>query len=247
MTCEPLKRSLAWGLALTLSALPCLANDLGQQGPVFPIGEIDMSDWIAQRLHALAKSGRLDALARQAQDRAQRYIDAPPGVALPTATESRVFAVDPSLTLIADILDPLTGRLIAKRGTTLNPFDPTTWPGRASPGHTRPDGAPPSLTLHKTLVFLNARDPRQRAWAHAVASGRPTDGRPIKWIVTGGRPAPLSNALGAPVYADQHGALARRLHLTHVPAIARQVGTHWQIQEVAVAKVHPTPPRRPQP
>ena len=148
--------SLLWAGAATHSQ----AKDFGLVAPAFPIGEIDMLEWIEHRLKQFEANGKMADLQDTFTQRVKASIQTPtPVQGLLTTTSPRTFYVDPSVTLTKDLLVPNTGQRIAKAGTRINPFDPTTWPAI--------DGQSvlPNFKLSKVLVFFDARDAKQRRFA----------------------------------------------------------------------------------
>lgn len=229
---KPLGRALKSPLFLLVAGLATTNADgknLGQVAPIFPIGEIDMLEWIDQRLKGFEASGKLADMQNEFTERALQSIENPPPVAgLTTTTDPRTFYVDPSLLLPKDIIAPITGAVIAKAGTRVNPFDSRTWP--------KVDGQEvlPQFELSKVLVFLDARDAQQRRFANEYQNTKP-----IKWVLTGGSPNKMATLLEARIYFAQQGFLTEKLNITHVPAIAYQEGTRWRIDEVNVSALLP--------
>ncbi|MEZ9620817.1 type-F conjugative transfer system protein TraW [Vibrio sp. 10N.222.55.A3] len=229
---KPLGRALKSPLFLLVAGLAttnAAGKNLGQVAPIFPIGEIDMLEWIDQRLKGFEASGQLADMQNEFTERAKQSIENPPPVAgLTTTINPRTFYVDPSITLPKDIIAPTTGAVIAKAGTRVNPFEPRTWP--------KVDGQNvlPQFELSKVLVFFDARDAQQRRFASEYQNAKP-----IKWVLTGGSPNKMATLLDARMYFAQQGHLTQSLNITHVPAIAYQEGTRWRIDEVNVSGLHP--------
>lgn len=229
---KPLGPALKFPLLLLVAGLATTSADgknLGQVAPIFPIGEIDMLEWIDQRLKGFEASGKLADLQNEFTERVKQSIENPPPVAgLTTTTDPRTFYVDPSLLLPKDIIAPTTGVVIAKAGTRVNPFDSRTWP--------KADGQEvlPHFELSKVLVFFDARDAQQRRFASEYQNAKP-----IKWVLTGGSPNQMAALLEARMYFAQQGFLTEKLKITHVPAIAYQEGTRWRIDEVNVSGLQP--------
>ncbi|MEG3223294.1 type-F conjugative transfer system protein TraW [Vibrio gigantis] len=229
---KPLGQALKSPLLLLVAGLTATSADgkhLGQVAPVFPIGEIDMLEWIHQRLKGFEASGQLADMQNEFTERVQQSIENPPPVeGLTTTTNPRTFYVDPSITIPKDIIAPTTGAVIAKAGTRVNPFDSRTWP--------KVDGQEvlPQFELSKVLVFFDARDAQQRRFASEYQNAKP-----IKWVLTGGSPNKMASLLDARMYFSQQGHLTQSLNITHVPAIAYQDGTRWRIDEVNVSGLQP--------
>lgn len=219
-------------LALLLSLLaPLYANakDFGRIGATFPIGEIDMLVWIEQRLKGFEASGKLDEMKEEFIDRVKRNVETPSPINLPTTLNPKVFHVDPSLTLAKDLTDPKTGKIFAKAGMVINPFDTRTWP----------DGQKlPQFEYSHALVFFDGNDAQQLAWAENL-----TANKPIKWILTGGSPNQVSQRLNHRIYFDQQGLLTSQLHIKNVPSLVEQSGIHWKVTEFDVSKIEPKEPK----
>ena len=212
--------------ALSLSTLPyAQAKDLGVVGQVFPISEIDMLQWIQQRLRTFEQTGELDSMKQQFKDNVTASVRRPRPVGLITTTSPEVFTVDPSLTLASDITGA-NGELIYPKGTRINPFDTTTWPAM-------PRASQAQFQFSKTLVFFDGDDVQQRLWALNYQSQHTDD--TIKWILTGGEPETTHHQLNARIYFDQQGSLSRKLTLKRVPSVVKQVGIQWQVQEIDVS------------
>ncbi|GEA23766.1 conjugal transfer pilus assembly protein TraW [Vibrio harveyi] len=196
---------------------------------MFPIGEIDMLEWIHQRLKQFEASGKLADMQEAFTQRVKESIENPPPVeGLTTTTNPRTFYVDPSVVIPKDIVVPATGQVIAKAGTKVNPFDSRTWP--------KANGKDilPKFELSKVLVFFDARDAQQRRFASEYRNDKP-----IKWVLTAGSPNQMATLLNSKIYFAQQGFLTRELNITHVPAIAYQEGTRWRIDEVNVSGLQP--------
>ncbi|WP_343290034.1 type-F conjugative transfer system protein TraW (plasmid) [Vibrio harveyi] len=212
-----------------LFCAPTHAKHLGHVAPVFPIGEIDMLEWIHQRLKQFEASGKLADMQEAFTQRVKESIENPPPVeGLTTTTNPRTFYVDPSVVIPKDIVVPATGQVIAKAGTKVNPFDSRTW--------LKANGKDilPKFELSKVLVFFDARDAQQRRFASEYRNDKP-----IKWVLTAGSPNQMATLLNSKIYFAQQGFLTRELNITHVPAIAYQEGTRWRIDEVNVSGLQP--------
>ncbi|WP_017191040.1 type-F conjugative transfer system protein TraW [Vibrio harveyi] len=216
-------------LVTGIAAFNAYGKALGQVAPVFPIGEIDMLEWIDHRLRQFEANGKLADMQEAFTQRVKESIENPPPVeGLTSTTNPRTFYVDPSIIIPKDIVVPATGQVIAKAGTKVNPFDSRTWP--------KADGKDilPKFELSKVLVFFDARDAQQRRFASEYHNDKP-----IKWVLTAGSPNQMATLLDARIYFAQDGFLTSRLNITHVPAIAYQEGTRWRIDEVNVSDLQP--------
>jgi len=210
-----------------LSHAPLTAKDLGRIGTTFPIGEINMLMWIEQRLKGFEQSGELAKMQQAFARRVRQSVETPQPLPLTTTTTPDTFRVDPSLTLATDLKDA-NGQVFAKAGTRINPFDARTWPERSRLAH--------RFEYSHVLMFFDGRDEKQLAFAQRFQSTKP-----IKWILTGGSPNPLSERLSRRLYFDQQGNLSRKLRIKAVPSLVEQSGTQWQITEFDVSNEESTP------
>lgn len=196
-----------------LVALPGLAGatDLGSIGPVYPIGEPHLLDFIRAQLVDKQRSGALRALEQQAKQRGIATVTQPLPVPGVTATATaRTFFVDPTLTLARNVIDD-KGALLFAAGTRKNPLA--------------------VVSLSTPLLFFDARDIRQVAQARTLlqrAHGR------IKPVLVGGAYLDLMRAWRTRVYYDQQGRLTQRLGITHVPALVSQEGLRLRIDELEI-------------
>lgn len=206
--------------------LPLNAASLGTVGQVFPIAEIDMLQWIDNRLQTFEKTGELDSMREQFQENVKAGVKRPRPVGLITTKTPEVFLVDPTLTLAKDINDA-NGNLIYPKGTRVNPFDTKTWPAlqKANIG---------TFAFSKTLIFFDGDDVQQVLWAKEFAKAHKAP-HTIKWILTGGEPETLHHQLHARMYFDQQGNLSRALTLKRVPSVVKQEGVMWQVSEIDVS------------
>ncbi|HAV1370496.1 TPA: type-F conjugative transfer system protein TraW [Vibrio parahaemolyticus] len=220
MTMKKMTALALWGVALLFQP-HADAKDLGRIGATFPIGEIDMLVWIEQRLKGFEQSGQLADMQQEFIEKVAENVETPPPLSLTTTTAPDTFLVDPSLTLAKDLTDA-NGQVFAKAGTRINPFDTTTWPE-----HSRP---PNQFEYSHVLVFFDARDEQQLAFAQTFQSKKP-----IKWILTGGSPNQASEHLNSRIYFDQQGDLSQKMHIKAVPSLVEQSGIHWKVTEFDVS------------
>ncbi|GLO64187.1 hypothetical protein MACH09_46950 [Vibrio sp. MACH09] len=208
---------------LILLSTTASSKDFGIIGSTFPIGEVDMLLWIEQRLKNFEKTGKLADMQTEFQSRVQNKVNNPTPIPIGTTTNPQTFYVNPSMTFPGNVVDPRTKKVIAANGQTINPFDSSTWPKESSQAF-------PKFRLSKVLLFLDARDPRQRAFAKSF-----THELPIKYILTGGNLNDTAELLGARIYFAQDGYITNKLHIKHVPSLAYQEGTRWRIDEFDVS------------
>jgi conjugal transfer pilus assembly protein TraW len=199
-------------LALLLSLSGTVsAIDLGTIGPVYPIGEPHLLDFIQQRLRAKELSGELKRLEQDARTRGVNSVTHPKAVTgLETSVAARTYYFDPTFTLDRNVQDA-RGQLLFAAGTRKNPLE--------------------IVSLSKHLLFFDARDARQVAQAREVISlyqGR------VKPILVGGSYLDLMKTWRTPVYFDQQGVLTRRLGIARVPAVVSQEGMRLRIDELGL-------------
>jgi conjugal transfer pilus assembly protein TraW len=164
-------------------------------GTVYPIAERDLLEVIQERLQAKQDSGELAALQQQMVQSAKDKVENPPPIAgISTATKPSTHWYDPTVTAPNDIRDT-DGNVVVKAGTTVNPLD--------------------YMGLNKVLLFIDARDQRQVAWADHEYHASP---KPVKTVLVAGSYMALMRQWQRPVYYDQAGYLCQRLGIAEVPA-----------------------------
>jgi conjugal transfer pilus assembly protein TraW len=200
--------SIALGFVLAAPG-DAVARDLGTVGPVYPIAEPDMVEAIKDRLREKEASGELAQIEAEGKRRVMASIQTPAPVAgLRRAQVARTWHFDPSVKFDEAVLDD-KGRVLVPAGTVANPLD--------------------VVSLRSTWFLFDGRDPKQVAMARAELAAAKG---PIKPILVGGSPIPLSNEWKRPVYFDQGGRTVQRLGLTAVPARVTQDGRYLLIQEI---------------
>jgi conjugal transfer pilus assembly protein TraW len=197
-------------LLLLLAPLVALARaeDLGTIGPTYGIEEPHLLTAIEQQLRAKQESGELARLETEAKRRIVDAIEHPaplPGIT--RAERPRSFYFDPSLVVTENITDA-KGNILVAAGTRQNPLA--------------------VVSLSKHLIFFDARDARQVAWARGAIAR--FEGK-VKPILVAGSYLALMQRWQLPVYFDQQGALTRKLGITHVPALVSQEGLQLRIDE----------------
>lgn len=198
-------------LCVSVPAHSAIQN-MGTWGTVWTIDEPDAIDAIKAKLSAMKKSGQMDKLQKEWQaksfDRIQNGPD--PVEGLQKATTTRVRTFDPSVQLDETITDD-KGRVVALAGTQVNPLKVTP--------------------LKRDYILLDGTDPDQVRWAVAMTKV----GRPPTLILTKGSPVRLMNEHpNIRVYFDQFGRITKRLQVTVVPSLVRQVGEKLEITERAL-------------
>lgn len=225
---------LYWLSAALLLSGSIMAKNLGVVASTYPIQEQDMLDWIQQRLSLYEQTGELANMEDNFKTQVKNAIVRPPPVkGLSTTQRPNTFYVDPTLTLAQDIKDH-NGNVLFAKGRQINPFDVQTWPkGQQLP----------RFLLTKQLVFIDGDDIRQLHFAKRYQAMEAAKPHPlsIKWVLVQGVPNTVSEQLGTRIYFDQGGRITRRLHLKHVPTVAKQHGTQWQLQEFDVSQESTAP------
>jgi conjugal transfer pilus assembly protein TraW len=185
--------------------------DLGTIGPVYPIQEPHLLEFIRNRLQQKERSGELKKLEEQARARGINAVTRPTPVAGIKPTESaRTFYYDPTFTLDRNVLDD-KGNLLFAAGTRKNPLE--------------------IVALSKHLLFFDGRDKRQVMRARELMSFY--SGR-VKPILVGGSYLDVMKSWRTPVYYDQQGVLTRRFGIQQVPAIVSQDGLRLRIDELVL-------------
>lgn len=187
------------------------AADLGSVGPVHGIREPHAIEYIQARLRAMERNGELAEWERESKERIVSGIRRPkPIEGLTATTTARTFYYDPTLTVAENIVDHL-GNILIPAGTRQNPLD--------------------VLSLSKHLLFFDARDARQVAFAKRLIAHY---GGRVKPILVGGSYLELMKEWRQPVYYDQWAYLVKRFGITQVPAIVSQEGRLLRVDEVKV-------------
>lgn len=196
--------------ALTLITAPqASARDYGQQGTVWPVIEPDLLQQIHARLQHLEATGETARLNEELKRRTIARVNRPEPVAgITSASETRVWRFDPTITVERDIADD-KGRVIIAAGTRVNPLD--------------------TVPLRAPLVFLDGDDPAQLAWAaqrYGVTRA--------KLILVRGAPLELMKARQRRFYFDQGGNLVKHFGIRAVPATVEQQGRLLVITEAPI-------------
>jgi len=200
------------GLLMVLSWLfmssMASAKDVGVIGEVFPIEEPDLLAYMKTKAAKMVQDGEWATKMQTLESNARETLENPaPVVGITTTTVARTWTLAPSMTLYHTLYGA-DGQVIAPAGTVINPLD--------------------RVNLNETLVFFDARDIAQVAWAQAFlakATG------PVKPILVAGNWVDLSKAWQRQVYVDVHGNITHRLQITHIPCVVTQQGHYLQIQE----------------
>ena len=195
----------AFSCVLVLLAGSAAAKDLGVRGAVWLVEEPDLLDEIEKRLGNMKTSGELARVHREALENARKRIEAPPRVAgVVPAREHRSRLFDSSVTIERDTRTS-DGRLIAVRGTRINPLE--------------------RHPLTRDLLFIDGTRRVEVDWALAREE-------PSVIVLLAGRPLALTRAHGRAFYFDQGGRLARRFGLAATPSVVSAEGAFLRITEI---------------
>ncbi|MET0334102.1 MAG: type-F conjugative transfer system protein TraW [Rhizobacter sp.] len=210
-TLSLLFRSACTALCLALAAAPASAEDLGAIGPVHPIRETHALEYIQAMLLAKQKNGELAKWEKDSKERISSLMRNPAPLAGIGKTETaRTFYYDPTLTVAQNIVDH-QGNVLVPAGYRKNPLE--------------------VFTMTKYLLFFDARDPKQVAFARQII--KHYDGR-VKPILVGGSYMDLMREWKLQVYFDQRGTLTARFGVKNVPALVSQEGLMLRIDELKV-------------
>jgi len=199
------------GVCLALTAGAAGAVDHGRIGPVYPVREPDMLEWIEQRVAAKVASGEaLRYQQQQAEKIEKKLINPEPLQSVSKAVKGRTLYFDPTFTVSENVTDD-RGQILVAAGTSINPLD--------------------RVGLSRPLIFFDARDPTQVAFAKRYLDAHASLAKPI---LVGGSYFDLMKSWQTPVYFDQQSALIRKLGIKHVPAIVVQEGKRLRIDEIAL-------------
>ena len=195
----------ALACAIALATGTAAAKDLGVRGAVWHIEEPDLLTEIEARLEAMKASGELARMGREATERARERVEAPPRVAgVAPAREHGTRLFDPSVMIERDVRTA-NGRLIAARGTRINPLE--------------------KHPLTRDLLFIDATRPVEVEWALRHEN-------PSVIVLLAGRPLELMRTHGRAFFFDQGGRLARRFGLAATPSVLEAEGSFLRITEV---------------
>ena len=201
-------RAIAFAAWLVLSS-EAAAKDLGVRGAVFPVTEPDLFAEIAGKLARLEAAGEIDRINERLRQRALASAERPSPVPGLTRTETpRRFHVDPTITVLEDIVTP-NGRVIARAGERFNPLD--------------------YVPMRQTLLFFDGDDDQQIAWAKERLQGGETLVSPI---LVDGPVLQLTRDWQRQVFFDQGGTLTTRFGITQIPARVSRDGDLLLVEEV---------------
>lgn len=209
-------------LLLMLATTSTQAKNLGVWGPLFPVEEQDIREFIYQRLNEMEQNGEIALLNKKFIKNVKEHALRPtPVVGLTVigntkkakkTKEPKTFYYDPTYVLTKNIEDH-EGNTIAKKGMVINPLD--------------------TITLHGVIFFLDADDNRQIKWA--LSNGQKYDY--VRYILVKGNIKEAGKKLNDRIYFDQYGLITKQLGIKHIPCIVKQEDKKIQIQEFALEEL----------
>lgn len=195
--------------ALAAACIGAQAEELGQIGPVYPIGEESALDTILARLKEKERTGELKRIQQEAIKRSVASAKNPkPVEGLTTVQERSQRLIDPTVTYSRAITTD-DGQIVVPAGAKINPLLVTS--------------------LSKRLVFFDGRD---KAQAEAVRKMVAKGGTKVKPILVAGSWFDTSKAWKTQVYYDQQGKLSQRFGIRAVPSVISQQGAMLLVEEV---------------
>lgn len=206
MSCS---KSLIAAVVVALTCSSLWAEELGQIGPVYAIGEESALDTIMARLKEKERTGELKRIQQAAIKRSVASVKNPKPVSgLASVRERTQRLLDPTVTYDRAVTAD-DGRIVVPAGARVNPLLITG--------------------LTKRLVFFDGRD---RSQAEAVRLMVAQGGNKVKPILVAGSWFDMSKAWKTQVYFDQQGKLSERFGVKAVPTVISQQGQMLLVQEI---------------
>jgi conjugal transfer pilus assembly protein TraW len=181
-------------------------HNLGTFGQTYPIAEKDAVQELKDKASVVDwnKTFNPETTHKAIKNYKPEILD------LPLARENKTRLVDLSYSLEFDIPDGKGGILYPK-GYMFNPLE--------------------YVHYAKTLIVINADDPKQVAWFLTSDSAKAQD---VMLLITNGSYYELSQKLNRPVYYATANII-QRLQLRAVPCVVRQNGKYMEINEIALS------------
>ncbi|MDI3258440.1 MAG: hypothetical protein QJR02_01955 [Sinobacteraceae bacterium] len=212
-----MKRAIVCAAILASAAVPGFAMDLGTQGAVWPIREVNPLIEMLSRMADIDWQAKNRAIVREQEER----LDNLPDAGLSAAPKTKTLFYDITLTLQDALQAPvkqddgsIRWQVVYPAGTKVNPLEKITPPTR--------------------LLVFNARDAKQLAFARKVLAAWPDLVEPM---LTGGGLRKLAKELDRPVYYATP-PLVRSFRLRAVPALIG-VGAGTKAKYLAVTEFGP--------
>jgi conjugal transfer pilus assembly protein TraW len=212
-----------------------LGKDFGKQGTTFEIKE----EGFVSMMKLRAKNIDLTKHEEKMKDLARKRVEEPEAVAgISRATKTISHSFDPTFVLDDDVVLPC-GKLLYKKGASVNPLDHMGWNGK--------------------MVFIDGRDKSQINWVldnylkNVSAGVEDRDARGLneqnkdgdvvgiaakaddnRIVLIAGKPLELERETNSPIYFDQFGELTKKFNITHVPAVVEQDGKYLKVTEINI-------------
>ncbi len=183
------------------------AKDFGVFGKTFVIAEMDLLEFIQQKIKDLQANGQWQDMQTDFKKRVKTHLQRPTPLHLARAVENRSWLFNPSVTVPYDVRDT-KGQVIVKQGTVINPLD--------------------RIGLSSTLLFFDGDDPSQVTWATVELKRHDK----IKLILTAGSIKDATSQFKQAVYFDLNGFLVGKFGIKALPARITQAGNRLKIDEV---------------
>lgn len=184
-------------LVFYLIAIPSFSKNLGKIGNVWEIRENNLISVIKQNL----EDKNTDFIKNEIMKNVQQNIERPVGSELGRASKDNTRLFDPSIIVQQNLTDQ-NGKIFAKKGDKVNPFDMVK-------------------SFNRTLIFLNADDELQINWFKNFRDENHLNEN-AKLILIKGNVREAFNALNQKVYFDQEGILINKFDIKAVPTVIDQ-------------------------
>jgi conjugal transfer pilus assembly protein TraW len=194
---------------LILLPLSAFAKDYGQVGPVYPIIETSLLDFIYYKLQEMNNSGDYKKIQQMMQANFEKKVIRPAGKILPQVTIYSERLFDPSVTIKSDLKNA-DGQVVVKSGTMVNPLK--------------------HISLTKEFIFINADNEKEVAYA----ANKLRENSLNKIILTSGNIKDTNLKLNAAVYFDQGAQLINKFSIKATPSVVGQSGSYIIIKEIAL-------------
>ena len=196
-------------ILLLLSAVS-QARQLGVVGSVFPVAEISLLSLIESRIAQLSKEGGLERINQDFIQRASNHADRPFPNHLKRISVTTSHFYNPEIRLSQTLTDH-RGQILYPAGTRVNALD------------RMPNFKP-------CWIFFNGDDKSQVAF---VRNKIRQCANP-KIILTEGSVGDAEKTLNAVIYFDQDARIAKKIKLSHVPAVVRRDKSQLKVTEFAI-------------
>jgi conjugal transfer pilus assembly protein TraW len=173
----------------------------------YPIWERDLEAVIRERI----QQADWNALQRQLDTQVRDKLKNGPGIALPRATTSRAFAVDPTVQFDKDVKREDGATVLIKAGTHVNPLT--------------------QVTLRQRFIVIDGRNPQQVAFAKQQV--QQYGAAWVKVMLTAGDYGAVSKTIQDRAYWVLP-EIVTRFQLEHVPSVITQNGPLLKVEEIAL-------------